>query len=112
MSLFFDAGWFDARLAALSLSRSDLATALGLSPSELEELFKDQRELKAADVRMLAALLGTSPVEIAERAGISTPVPRAEAEDSGFAERLKRIEDELADLKREIAALRAARCQG
>lgn len=107
MSLFFDATWFDARLESLGLSRADLALALGLTALELDELWKDQRELKAAEVRMLAALLATSPAEIAGRAGISTPLPTADAADGADAlRRIERIEAELLALKQEVANLK------
>src|SRR5690242_5196814 len=47
MALFFDTEWFDARLAAAHLSRADVARALGLSQGEVDEVWKDQRELSA-----------------------------------------------------------------
>jgi transcriptional regulator with XRE-family HTH domain len=95
MALFFDSQWFDARLGALGLARADLARALGLNGEQLAEVFKDQRELSAANVRLIAALLGADPKEIAGRAGVSTPVPR---EDS-VEQRLARLEAEVAQIK-------------
>ena len=107
MALFFDAAWFDARLRAASLSHDDVATALGLSRHQLAELWKDQRELKANDVRILAALIGARAEEVAERAGISTPVPKdAPADLAGLNARLDRIEAALAEI---VALLRAMR---
>jgi transcriptional regulator with XRE-family HTH domain len=104
MALFFDSGWFDARLAQAGLKKSDVATALGLTETEINELWKDQRELKANDVRLLAALLGVTPAEIATRAGISTPVPKDAPFDPGALDaRLARIEAELAEIKALIA---------
>src|SRR5579859_7408085 len=99
MALFFDSTWFDARLQSLGLSRSDLGTALGLSDREILELWKDQRELKANDVRIIAALLGAPPAEIAEHAGISTPVPQDDATTAAVLYRLDQIEKTLAELK-------------
>lgn len=78
MSLFFDHGWFDARLAALGLSRDDLALTLGLSPEQTTALFKDQRELSLAEVRLLARLLDVSIEDLADRAGVSTPREQAD----------------------------------
>lgn len=104
MALFFDTVWFDARLKAVHLSRADLAAALGLSPEQVAEIWKDQRELSARDVALLAGLLGVSPADVAHRAGISTPVPPAEkttAEDPAIRalrERLERVEQTLRDL--------------
>jgi transcriptional regulator with XRE-family HTH domain len=107
MSLFFDAQWFDAHLRAAGLSRSDVATALGLSASQIEDLWKDQRELGAQDVRILAALIGAPPAEVAAHAGISTPVPREQRSDAAFlAERMERMEKlliEIRDLVRKLA---------
>jgi len=99
MALFFDSTWFDARLQSLGLSRSDLGTALGLSDREILELWKDQRELKANDVCIIAALLGAPPAEIAEHAGISTPVPQDDATTAAVLHRLDQIEKTLAELK-------------
>jgi transcriptional regulator with XRE-family HTH domain len=101
MALFFDAAWFDARLAAAHLTRSDAARALGLSDGEIADVWKDQRELSARDVATLAALLAAPPREIAQRAGISTPVPKAQADISlaALSARLERVEADLARLK-------------
>jgi transcriptional regulator with XRE-family HTH domain len=99
MSLFFDQSWFDARLAALGLSRAPVAAALGLTEAELAEVWKDQRELRAAQVTILAGLLGVAPDEVASRAGVSTPVPRAEPTLGDLAARVARLEAEVAALK-------------
>lgn len=101
MALFFDSQWFDARLKALGLVRADMARALGLDEEQLAEVFKDQRELSAASVRLIAALLGVDAKEIASRAGVSTPTPR---EDDGpcdgtIEQRLARLEAEVAEIK-------------
>jgi len=102
MALFFDSAWFDAQLAKAGLKHSDVAAALGLSETQLAELWKDQRELRAPDVRLLAALLGAAPEEIAARAGVSTPVPRA----GDLETRIARIEAELAAIRQELRGLR------
>jgi transcriptional regulator with XRE-family HTH domain len=109
MALFFDSTWFDARLAAAGLQRSHVAAALGLSVEQVGELWKDQRELSAADVRMLAALLRAPASEIAARAGVSTPVPSDQPADAlaRVHERLDRLERALADIKALVLDLRA-----
>lgn len=100
MALFFDADWFDAHLNGLGLSRGDIATALGLTQDQIGELWKDQRELRAQDVRVLAALLGVTPAEVANRAGISTPVPREQPGDlAALTARVERIEKLLVELR-------------
>jgi hypothetical protein len=102
MALFFDAQWFDARLKSVHLARTDVARALGLSDTEIAEVWKDQRELSAGDVATLAALLAVTPQEIAQHAGISTPVPRPSLSLADLAARLERVEKELAALKTKL----------
>jgi hypothetical protein len=104
MALFFDSEWFDARLAANGLTRGDLAIALGLNEVVIAEVWKDQREIGASQVRVMAAMLGVTPQDVAKHAGISTPVPRADND-----ERLARIERELQEIKLLLAELRERR---
>lgn len=77
MALFFDAQWFDARLEAVGVSHATLAAALGLSETQLADVWKDQRELSAADVALIAVLLDVPADAVASHAGIATPVPQA-----------------------------------
>jgi transcriptional regulator with XRE-family HTH domain len=97
MALFFDSAWFDARLAAGGLTRANVAAALGLTDEQVAELWKDQREFTADNVRMLSLLLAVPPAEIASRAGVSTPVPKDASPD--LDARLARIESDLAEIK-------------
>jgi transcriptional regulator with XRE-family HTH domain len=108
MALFFDSAWFDHRLEAVHLSRTDLARALGVSETGVAEIWKDQRELSARDVAIIAALLGASAEDVASHAGISTPTPGRAANSgpsvsrpavSELAEKLDRIERMLIDMK-------------
>lgn len=104
MALFFDQVWFDAELARRHLGRDDVAAMLGLTPAEIAEVWKDQRELKAADVAILAALLNVAPETVAGRAGISTPVPRAAPPgDPGLEARLAAIEMKLDAILKKLA---------
>ena len=103
MALFFDAPWFDARLAERGLTRAGLAAGAALSDGEVALIFKDQRELSAREVTAFAELLGVSPAEVADHAGVSTPVPGAddlEARLGGIEARLAAIETTLARLAR------------
>lgn len=104
MALFFDAAWFKARLAALNLSTDDLARALGLSAQELALVFKDQREVDAREVEILALLLKADPVEIANRCGISTPVPQPRLAEQA---RIDALERKVALLEARLMALEA-----
>lgn len=109
MALFFDSAWFDARLSAAGLTRADAATALGLTAEQIAELWKDQRELTADNVRLLSALLAAPASEIATHAGISTPVPKEMPSDAlgEINARLARVERGLAELKALVLELRA-----
>jgi uncharacterized protein YceH (UPF0502 family) len=103
MALFFDADWFDARLAERGLSRAVMAAAAGLNGEDLTLIFKDQRELSAGEVAVFAELLGVQAAEVAGRAGISTPVP---GQADGADARIAALERRVAALEAEIARLR------
>ncbi|WP_374469901.1 helix-turn-helix domain-containing protein [Phenylobacterium sp.] len=103
MALFFDAEWFDARLAERGLSRQVLAAAAGMSAADLALAFKDQRELSAGEVAAFAELLGVEAREVADRAGVSTPAP---GHPSPTEARLAALERRVAALEAEIARLR------
>ncbi len=110
MALFFDQPWFDAQLTALGLTRDEVALALGLHREQVDEIWKDQRELSARDVTTLAQLLAASPHEIATRAGVSTPVPTAAPLDAS-AGRIREMDARLTALEREVTALKALLAQ-
>ncbi len=103
MALFFDQAWFDARLAERGATRDDVAVLLKLSREQVAELWKDQRELRASEVAVLARFLGASAVDVAKHAGISTPAPEepggVQAMLSEMNERLTRIERMIVELK-------------
>ncbi|HEY2660251.1 MAG TPA: DNA-binding protein [Caulobacteraceae bacterium] len=95
MALFFDAAWFDQRLAERGLDRSALALVARMSEEDLRLAFKDQRELSAAEVTVFAELLGAMPAEVALHAGVSTPTPR----EDPLERRLREIERRLAAIE-------------
>ena len=100
MALFFDAEWFDARLAERGLSRTVLAAAAGMGEADLALAYKDQRELTAAEVQAFADVLGVAAAEVAAHAGVSTPVPGADRL-AALERRVAALEAEVARLKRE-----------
>jgi hypothetical protein len=108
MALFFDTDWFDARLLEFGLKPADVSAALGLTPEQIDDLWKDQRELRVADVRTLAKLLHVSTTEIASRAGVSTPAPALESDEAlaRVNERLDRLERMIAEIKALVLDLR------
>jgi hypothetical protein len=73
-----------------------------MSEADLALVFKDQRELSAAEVGIFAELLGAPTAEIADRAGVSTPVPGGgpEARIAALEKRVAALEAEIARLKR------------
>ena len=103
MALFFDHAWFDARLKELGSTRDDIARLLKLSSDQVGELWKDQRELRAADVQALAAHLKVAVAEVASRAGISTPIP---PEPKATEQRLEEMNERLTRIERMIVELK------
>ena len=105
MALFFDAGWFVKRLAALSLEKEDMARAMGWTLEELAWAFKDQKEVSAREVEALSALLHASTGEIANRCGISTPVA---AQPLSASAQIDHLQKRVAALEAHVASLEAA----
>lgn len=99
MALFFDAAWYDARLAARGLTRAILAAAGGMDEADLALAFKDQRELSMREVSVFAELLGVTPAEAASRAGVRPPAP-------SDAQRLAALEARVVALEAEVARLK------
>ena len=101
MSLFFDADWFDARLAERGLDRGALAAAAGISRDDLHRIILNQREASQAELSAFAALLGVDMIEISLRSGISTRAPATEDSSMRLDDldaRLDRIDRWLEDL--------------
>ncbi len=104
MALFFDQAWFDARLKELGATREDIARLLKLSSDQVAELWKDQRELRGVDVQALARFLKATVAEVADRAGISTPVP---VQPGDIESRLEEMNERLTRIERMIVELKA-----
>jgi hypothetical protein len=75
VALFFDAAWFDRRLAERGLSRATLAAVCGVGEDGIALLSKDQRALTPREAALFAELLGATATEVAEHAGVSTRAP-------------------------------------
>jgi hypothetical protein len=101
MALFFDVAWFDARLEERGMTRATLGAVSGLSEREVALVFKDQREVSVAEVVVFAELLGASPQEVAEHAGVSTRAPRIDP----LGDRLQAVEARLSALEAAMARL-------
>jgi hypothetical protein len=104
MSLFFDAEWFDARLAVRGLDRGDLASAAGLDRSDLHRVFTNERAATASELAAFARVLQAEIVEVTLRSGVAAP-GAAPADDPGarienIEARLDAIDDWLAEFER------------
>ncbi len=101
-SLFFDADWFDAKLAEHELDRAALAIAAGLERGDLHAIFTNETQATAEELNVFARVLRTDLFEIRLRSGIAQP---RESEDaSGRIEsieaRLNAIDDWLAEFEK------------
>lgn len=106
MALFFDNTWFDARLRDKAQDRDSLAAHLGLSRTEIDMAFKDQRELTGEEVAALAAFIDTPVDEVVNRAGIATPQPNASRDPIHILEkRITQLEKQVADLTEQLLGL-------
>lgn len=72
MSLFFDADWFDAKLAERGLDRGALAEAAGIERADLHAIYVNARAASAAELDAFARVLGADIVEVTLRSGIAT----------------------------------------
>lgn len=105
MALFFDHQWYDARLAERGLDRASLAAAAGLSAAEIGLVFKDQREIRPAELAVFAEMVGVSREEAARRAGVGAHAAPADP----AARRIAELEARVARLEGQVAELLAAR---
>jgi hypothetical protein len=85
MALFFDRGWYEARLAQRGLSRAVLAAVAEMDEVALDLAFKDQRELSGKELAAFAELLGVTAAEAALRAGVRPPLDPVDARDQRIA---------------------------
>ena len=104
MSLFFDADWFDAKLAERGLDRAALAIAAGLERTELHRIFTNERAPILEEMDVFASVLQTDLLEITLRCGVAKRVdpsaePSARIED--IEARLNAIDDWLAEFEQQ-----------
>jgi len=93
MSLFFDADWFDAKLAERGLDRAALAIAAGLEPIDLHGVFTNERVAGAEELVTFARVLHADLVEVTLRSGVAArEAPPTDAEPS---DRIESIEARL-----------------
>ncbi|MBL8544805.1 MAG: hypothetical protein JNJ63_13440 [Hyphomonadaceae bacterium] len=104
MSLFFDAAWFDAKLAERGLDRGDLASAAQIERAALHSIYSDERAATAAELAAFAMLLQADLVEVTLRAGVAARPAEAEGDADARIEsieaRLNAIDDWIAEFER------------
>lgn len=108
MALFFDARWFDAKLAERGLTRDALAAAAGMDADALALAFKDQREIAPHEAQAFAAVLGEPVEDVARRCGVSTRAPRPQSAGEALDARLTALEGRLTRIEGKLDALLAA----
>jgi hypothetical protein len=104
MSLFFDADWFDARLAERGLDRAALAIAAGLERTDLHAVFTNERAPTADELETFARVLQAELVEVTLKSGVAAreaPPAGAEPEDriESIEARLDAIDNWLAEFE-------------
>lgn len=98
MSLFFDADWFDSKLAARKIDRAALAIAAGLDRAELHRIFTHERAPTLEEMESFARVLETDLLEITLRSGVAqhaSPREDTESRIESIEARLKAIDDWL-----------------
>ncbi|MBN8607904.1 MAG: helix-turn-helix domain-containing protein [Caulobacterales bacterium] len=105
MSLFFDAHWFDAKLAERGLDRAALADAASIERGELHRLFTNERAASAGELDAFARVLNADIVEVTLRSGVATRGAHTGEDTSARIEsieaRLDAIDSWLAEFERE-----------
>lgn len=92
MALFFDAGWFDQRLAARGIDRIGLAVAAGIERGELHRIFTNERAPSGEEMAEFARVLETDLLEITIRCGVAV---RESAPNADTGDRIESIEARL-----------------
>lgn len=104
MSLFFDADWFDVKLAERGLDRAALAIAAGLERADLHVVFTNERAPTSEELATFARVLQADLVEVTLKSGIAAraaPPPDAETGDriESIEARLDAIDSWLAEFE-------------
>ena len=106
MALFFDADWFDQRLAARGIDRVGLAVAAGVDRGELHRIFTNERAPTADELAEFARVLETDLVEITIRSGVAV---RESAPDADPGDRIESIEARLDAIDTWLAEFEASK---
>jgi len=106
MALFFDADWFDQRLAARGTDRIGLAVAAGIERSELHFIFSNERSPTAAELAEFARVLETDLLEVTIRSGVAV---RESAPGADPGDRIESIEARLDAIDTWLAEFEASK---
>jgi transcriptional regulator with XRE-family HTH domain len=106
VALFFDADWFDVRLAERGVTRAALAEAAGLASLDLDRVYRNARAPSAQELSAFAGVLGVDLVEVSLRAGVSS---REAVDPASPSARIESIEARLDALDDWIAELEKTR---
>lgn len=106
MALFFDADWFDRRLAARGIDRVGLAVAAGVERGELHRIFTNERSPTAEEIAEFARILEVDILEATIRSGVAV---RESAPDAAPADRIESIEARLDAIDTWLAEFEASK---
>jgi hypothetical protein len=106
MALFFDASWFDQRLAARGIDRIGLAVAAGVERGELHRIFTNERAPTGEEMAEFARVLETDLLEITIRCGVAV---RESAPDADTGDRIESIEARLDAIDTWLAEFEASK---
>lgn len=106
MALFFDAGWFDQRLAVRGIDRIGLAVAAGIDRAELHRIFTNERSPTPAEMAEFARVLEADLLEITIRCGVAV---RESAPGADTGDRIESIEARLDAIDTWLAEFEASK---
>lgn len=106
MALFFDADWFDQRLAARGIDRVGLAVASDVDRGELHRIFTNERAPTAEELAEFARVLETDLLEITIRSGVAV---RESSPDADPGDRIESIEARLDAIDTWLAEFEASK---
>jgi len=106
MALFFDADWFDQRLAARGIDRIGFALAAGVDRGELHRIFTNERSPTAEELAEFARVLDVDLLEVTIRSGVAV---RQSAPDADHEDRIESIEARLDAIDTWLAEFEASK---
>lgn len=106
MALFFDAAWFDQRLAARGTDRIGLAVATGIERGELHSIFTNERSPTGEEIAEFARVLEIDLLEATIHSGVAV---RESAPGADTGDRIESIEARLDAIDTWLAEFEASK---